>query len=296
MILRGVKHTLRKRFEHLLAQNLRALPGRVVARRWARARLAKVARPFDREELAASALIVAPHPDDETLGCGGLMALKRREGADVSVVVLTDGARSHVGAVTSGAPLAARRAQECVAALARLGVEQGDVVMLGLPDGELKRQMAPAIEALARLLKAKRPRQLFVPHVEEPPDDHRAAHEIALAAVEAAGLPISVFAYPVWLWWQWPWVPIDADRGNAHEMLVASWRTRFGLRWTTAFDRVAQIAPVESQKRFALEAYASQMQRAPGHAHWPTLPDVSGGQFLRCFFEGLEPFATVKPS
>src|SRR5579885_2284019 len=44
----------------------------------------------------APALIIAPHHDDETLGCGGVIALKRAAGVPVQVVILTDGSRSHL--------------------------------------------------------------------------------------------------------------------------------------------------------------------------------------------------------
>jgi len=53
------------------------------------------ARLMDAAALRRPALIVAPHQDDETLGCGGTIALKRRAGAEVCIVFLTDGSRSH---------------------------------------------------------------------------------------------------------------------------------------------------------------------------------------------------------
>ncbi len=66
-----------------------------VARRVAKAVLARRATVASPTELMVPTVVVAPHPDDETLGCGVLIAAKRRLGAEVAVVFLTDGAASH---------------------------------------------------------------------------------------------------------------------------------------------------------------------------------------------------------
>src|SRR5579862_5129583 len=73
----------------------------------------------------APALIVAPHPDDETFACGGLITLKRRRGVLVSVVFLTDGS----GAKADLDPLALTRLRqgEALQALNILGVAIEDV-------------------------------------------------------------------------------------------------------------------------------------------------------------------------
>lgn len=295
MTSRGVKQTLRKRSEYAAARFASLVPGQTFVRDWALQRLRQTTKTFTPAEFAASALVVAPHPDDETLGCGGMIALKRRHGASVSVVVLSDGGRSHAfSAQTSEyADLAAQRANECEAALACLGVPQSNVMQLGLPDGNLTLQQAEAVAALRPMIERLRPAQLFVPHVDEPPEDHRAAHRIALAALAQTSVRPAVFAYPVWMWQRWPWVPIDKDRGLGHEVFVSSWRSRFGLRWLSQFDRGVPTYEVLAVKRQALAAYRSQMQRPEGESQWSTLADVSGGQFLRCFFEGVEPFETL---
>ncbi len=295
MTSRGVKQTLRKQAEYAAARFASLVPGQAFVRDLALRRLRQTTKAFTSAELAASALVVAPHPDDETLGCGGMIALKRRHGASVSVVVLSDGGRSHAFSTQKAeyADLAAQRASECEAALACLGVPNSNVMQLGLPDGNLTHQQTEGAAALLRIIERLRPAQLFVPHLDEPPEDHRAAHRIALAGLAQTSVRPAVFAYPVWLWQQWPWVPIDKDRALGHEVLVASWRACFGLQWLSQFDRAVQTHDVVALKRQALAAYQSQMQRPQGHAHWSTLADVSGGQFLRCFFEGIEPFQTL---
>src|SRR5215203_6825970 len=56
-------------------------------------------------------LVLAPHPDDETLGCGGIIPLHLQAGDDVRIAIVTDGRRSHAGGLDADA-MAALRARE----------------------------------------------------------------------------------------------------------------------------------------------------------------------------------------
>jgi LmbE family N-acetylglucosaminyl deacetylase len=94
----------------------------------------------------ARVMVFAPHPDDETLAAGGLLARLVRSGHAVRVVFFTngDGFPEAVTALAHGAPRAAdyvaygrRREAEATAALRRLGVPGGAVRFLGFPDGGL---------------------------------------------------------------------------------------------------------------------------------------------------------------
>lgn len=83
-------------------------------------------------------LILAPHADDESLGCGGLIAEACQRGQAVHVVVLSDGTASHPGSKAYPASvLAALRKQEALDALACLGLAAEHTSFLGLPDGQL---------------------------------------------------------------------------------------------------------------------------------------------------------------
>src|SRR6476469_9463285 len=76
--------------------------------------------------------IVAPHPDDETGGCGGVACLHRAAGDTVSVLIVTDGSASRAGNVPP-AEMAGRRAAEAQAAAATLGL--AGLELAGLPEG-----------------------------------------------------------------------------------------------------------------------------------------------------------------
>ena len=78
-------------------------------------------------------LVIAPHPDDETLCAGGLIAAQRRNGASVTVVAVTDGDAAYPDAPD----LARTRRGEQENALRSLGVAPGSIVRLGLPDSKV---------------------------------------------------------------------------------------------------------------------------------------------------------------
>jgi LmbE family N-acetylglucosaminyl deacetylase len=78
-------------------------------------------------------LVVAPHPDDETLGAGGLIAFQAARGVPITVAAVTDGERAYPDEIG----LAELRRQEQRKALARLGVPGESIVRLALPDGNV---------------------------------------------------------------------------------------------------------------------------------------------------------------
>ena len=92
--------------------------------------------------LDAPALVAAPHPDDETLGCGGLLLARHARGVPASVVFLTDGAGSHQGG-SSGPGLAERRKAEGAEACRRLGAAPPE--FLNFPDGALHEHVEAAL-------------------------------------------------------------------------------------------------------------------------------------------------------
>ncbi len=76
----------------------RSLPGQPPARRlthYLMRLLALGSTEIPTRELARSALVFSPHPDDECLGCGGTIIRKKQAGSTVKIVHLTDGSRSH---------------------------------------------------------------------------------------------------------------------------------------------------------------------------------------------------------
>jgi LmbE family N-acetylglucosaminyl deacetylase len=132
-------------------------------------------------------LVVAAHPDDETIGCGGALARHAQRGDAVTVVVATSGERTRAG----GAAVAAAREAECRAAVHDLGLT-GAPVFLRLADGGLRECAEELAGALGDL--GRDARTVYVPSLFDAHRDHRAVNE----ALARAGLGADVYGYEIW--------------------------------------------------------------------------------------------------
>lgn len=154
-------------------------------------------------------LVLAPHPDDESLGCGGMMARACARGHPVYVAVLTDGAASHPGsAVWPPSRMRGLRAMEVQAATAMLGVPREHLLLLGVPDGAAPRRGAAFASLLARLADWSAARDIGTVCAtwhHDPHGDHVAAARLAAALCRRIGA--RHLAYPVWAWT----LPDDAE-------------------------------------------------------------------------------------
>jgi LmbE family N-acetylglucosaminyl deacetylase len=160
-----------------------------------------------------AALILAPHPDDESLGCGGLIAAASAAGRPPFVLFLTDGTGSHPrSALYPPARLRAVRENEARDALAILGLPAERVAFLGLPDTQAPHQgaaFAAAVEAIMMRAGMLDCSAIAAPWQHDPHGDHLAAHRMATAAARA--LDVRQIAYPVWGWTLPPNGPLDFD-------------------------------------------------------------------------------------
>ena len=149
-------------------------------------------------------LVIAPHPDDESLGCGGAIALLRGYECEVGVLTLSDGTQSHPNSVKfPQAKLRAVREAETRAALKILGVAVENARFLRLPDRRVPHESAADFAAAAELvrdfLNEFQPQTILVPWRRDPHPDHRAAWQICAAANRLSGHR-RIIEYPIWLW------------------------------------------------------------------------------------------------
>jgi N-acetylglucosamine malate deacetylase 1 len=153
---------------------------------------------------AEKVMVLAPHMDDETIGCGGTLARHVRAGGFVTVVFLTDG-RHGGGALfkdlkgdalrAQQAKLVATRKAEAREALLRLGVQ--NTIFLDFEDGTLA-QEAQAAGRLRSVLEAERPDLVYVPSFLEQHPDHYAASAILLEASRDFERSFQCIGYEVW--------------------------------------------------------------------------------------------------
>lgn len=147
-------------------------------------------------------LILAPHPDDETLGCGGLIAAAVSERRAVFVLVLTDGAGSHPRSLDyPAARLRRLREAESRQAGHELGLPADRISHLGLPDTRAPQRgvaATRAADAISDHAVACGARTLLTTWRHDPHSDHLAASILAARAASACGAEL--LEYPVWGW------------------------------------------------------------------------------------------------
>jgi len=200
--------------------------------------------PLDPAQLAGPLLVVAPHPDDESLGAAGLIALMQRAGHNIRVVVVSDGSASHPNSRRfSRAGLAEQRAIEARRALELLGVEPARLDFWNVADGDVPAEGDPNFEPLVTragvMLAEIRPGTLVLPWRADPHDDHIATSAIWRAALDRWGGKPRLLEYPVWF----DLLPDLVERPPIDRFRV--------LR--------LDIWPVLAAKRRAIEAHHSQI-------------------------------------
>lgn len=205
-------------------------------------------------------VVVAPHPDDETLGIGGALHDLAERASEVEVVALTDGEASHPNSPThSREQLAARRTREQTDALTALGLLRATRTRLHLPDGAL----AKVKDLAARLTPIVRgASRCFVTWRHDGHPDHDAAGAATAAACTALGVPLAEF--PVWAWnWAQP---------NTRDLPWSRAR-----RWPLSSEAIRA-------KAHAIAAYRSQLEPLSNAAgDEPILPSATLAHFMRDF-------------
>jgi FkbM family methyltransferase len=213
-------------------------------------------RPLDAREPGRT-LVISPHPDDECLGCGALLARLAHDDLDsVHVVYVTDGSKSHPSHPSlSAADLARERREEAQAALAVLGVTWSNAHYLNLEDGSLahlndtSRQNLD--DRLCGIFEKVRPSRILLPLRFDGSSEHDASFEHVTRALRQHKEPVRLLEFPVWAAWR----PHLLAKSLSRARVVH----RFGAR------------PWLRQKENALRCHRSQLLAMPP---WPQ-PAVS---------------------
>lgn len=141
----------------------------------------------------SSVLCVAPHPDDEVLGCGGLLALLQAQQAKVQVLVLTQGELGQAHLQLQNQTAESQGAQSQALAQVRVQESQAAAQVLGLPQPKFlnfnDRHLSfteAVTQAIADQIKAQPIDLLLLPSLSDPHPDHQATALAGLAAVQNA--------------------------------------------------------------------------------------------------------------
>jgi len=215
-----------------------------------------------------TAVVIAPHPDDETLACGGTIVHRLRAGWRVVVVFVTDGRRSHAQAFgiyqePSPAELAVIRRGEARGACSVLGIAADDLVFLGVEASALA--WGPVTATIAPVKRAIRDAQpvseLFMPHPSDGHATHRATHAVVKKALSALGLSPVLYQYLVWS------EGIDEPCGSRVDIDIAE---VLPIK-RAAIDRyTSQVALLTSaqEKPVLAEAFLARFRQSPIETFW----------------------------
>jgi len=218
----------------------------------------------------STAILFSPHPDDDVLGCGGLLIQRGLTGAATHVAYLTDGSASHPGhPVLDAGGVADQRRREAAAGAGILGLAPANLHFLGAADGTLDHLSAAEAGRLRGLisgiLSEVRPDEIYLPCRRDGSSEHDAAFILVREALDSLSLTPRVLEFPVWSWWD--------SRRLAGPALACRrvWR--------------ADVHGHRALKQRALEAHASQVKPVP-----PWTDPVLGAEFVSFFLSGEEFF------
>jgi N-acetylglucosamine malate deacetylase 1 len=189
-------------------------------------------------------LVFSPHPDDETIAVGGFIAMSVKNGADVRIVLVTDGNR-HNNEI--------KRYSEFYTITAALGVKQSNLIFLGLNDGRL-RNMKP--EMLYTLLKEQmdtcNPDIVIYPHPKDAHPDHSAIGKSVAEILKAGPVKRTAYQYLVHYKILYP-EPVDFN--TSLYLLPPKNLLKYDKEW----QRVMLPQDIEDLKVSAVFSYRSQL-------------------------------------
>jgi LmbE family N-acetylglucosaminyl deacetylase len=214
-----------------------------------------------------SCLVLAPHPDDETLGCGATIMRKLAAGTPVQVIIAADGnwyrsSKLSVDAVNE------IREEEARRACAILGLPCENITFLRFEDCRLADHRGLLRDRLFDILDTMNPEEIFVSSIIDNHPDHRVLAELGreLAQARRDRFPV-LYEYPIWFW--------DPR----------IWRVTRLLQLRT---RIVRTEEFRTRKREAIAAYRSQVTNLLGETRRAPLRRGFLRQFLQAeeiFFE-----------
>jgi len=242
-----------------------------------------------KKSLLRPTVIIAPHQDDEVLGCGGTIARLRQCGVSVTIIFLSDGANSHSNKMAPEM-MAQLRNREALNAAAIMGVEPKNVHFIPICNHGHPVNSEHADKLLLPLLESIPADNYFIPYRHEQQLDHANAATVSLSVIDKLKKDTLIMEYPIWFWEHRPWMTstIFSPSGffdQARHSVRSLWRL------FAHFNYYVDVTEMRQLKKTALSAYESQMTRFENDATWPILPDVSSGDFLNCLNRDKEIFS-----
>lgn len=147
-------------------------------------------------------VVFAPHPDDETFGCGGTIVKRLKEGFGVFIVILTDGRHAFLNVLgmehdPTPEELRIIRKEEVIKAASILGVPKENLFFFDYEDGALEEHETEAEGKIIEMLKELGPSEVYFPLGGDANVDHQTASRIVKRSIEKSGLEPSRYQYSI---------------------------------------------------------------------------------------------------
>jgi len=214
-------------------------------------------------------VVFAPHPDDETLGCGGTIARRVREGCDVKIFFMTDGRNAlsklfGIFSDPSPSEVAEMRRNEAIRATGILGLREENLFFLGIEDGCLEKEIVSVQERLKELLEGESFKEIYFTSDREFHPDHQATSTIVRNMINDLDIRCDSYNYII---------------SPNHGQLGSRMQVALGI-----FKRIlvySDISEFINLKRKALDEYKSQISIISERQKKPVLDKVVLERFLK---------------
>jgi LmbE family N-acetylglucosaminyl deacetylase len=216
---------------------------------------------LDVDVLNKRIVVFAPHPDDETLGCGGTIAKRLAEGYEVFVVAMTDGRNAFsliFGIKNAPTPQEMKeiRRTEMLKALRILGVPRSNILFFDFEDGKLLYHSKAAASKSLKILNEVRPVEIYFPHERDHNPDHQATNIIMKDCIRNIAFSSHAYSYSL---------------GQRF--------SRLGMLTSRMFDIIknnlvyVDVSQFLNQKEAAIKEYKSQITKINGVQNRAVVPN-----------------------
>jgi LmbE family N-acetylglucosaminyl deacetylase len=148
-----------------------------------------------------SAIVFAPHPDDETLGCGGTIAKLLSEGHQVIVVFITDGRYCLTDLGVTSEPTITKiieiRKEEALRATSILGLHKKNLIFLDFEEKQLEKNSKQLQQKIVEILENFSPAKVYYPQSREYNFDHRITNHVVKNAIEQSKINPEEYQYTI---------------------------------------------------------------------------------------------------
>jgi LmbE family N-acetylglucosaminyl deacetylase len=230
-------------------------------------------------------VVFAPHPDDEILGCGGVIAKRLDEGYDVFVIFMTDGrnALRDLGIFSKPSPpeLMRIRKEEAKRAAKVLGIHQENLIFLDIEDGTLGKNERIAQKKATQVLRKLSPEEIYFPQEKEFNIDHKVTNRLVRNGISQ--LCYDPVEYQYAIAWSYPFNLLVRVHPTPLRDLIISKLFKYDAIYV-------DVSNFLTFKKEALKEYQSQLNILSHSQRRPILTE----SFLKRFLNSEEEFLVEK--